>query len=252
MGIGTGPGRRHDRRLRRAVMGMFGTRGATRASTDFSWLFPDVPQSTELPNSTSWLFPNGVPRADNGPDPFGYNPPFRPLQTLPTAGQSSTLSQRCLDALQVTHKSPEDVARVSSMMPTLRTAATPFSTDPHLLAAIALRETGGKNIAEIGKGKGMGVFQLTNRPDVTSAQAYDIPSAASYAAKMLAQNRSMLSHRAPNFTADQLTQATAAAYNKGGNKGIYRITSDPRTIDVGTKASYGRNVFDLMDCFQGQ
>jgi len=66
----------------------------------------------------------------------------------------------------------------------------------------------------IGRGKGMGVFQLTNQP-ISAAQAYNIPFAADYAANMLAEFRRTLSRRAPNFTTDQLNQAMAAAYNKG-------------------------------------
>ena len=232
-------------------MGMFGASATARASPVLPSplrRFPDVPLLSLQPQGLPWLFPDGLPEAHNGPGPFGYDPPVTRSQTS-TAAQPSPLSQRCLSALQVTHKSPSDVARVTSMMPIFREATAPFSVDPHLLAAIALRETGGKNIAEIGKGVGMGVFQLTNRPGVTKAQAYNIPFAAGYAAKMLAQNRDTLSRRAPNFTRDQLTQAVAAAYNKGGNKGRSRITSDPRTIDIGTTRHYGRNVFDLMDCF---
>jgi len=44
-----------------------------------------------MPTKLSWLFPDGVPRGDNGPDPFGYNPPFVPPKTLPP-GELSTLS----------------------------------------------------------------------------------------------------------------------------------------------------------------
>jgi len=233
-------------------MAMFGARVALRASPALASplrRFPDSPSRPLQPEGLPWLFPDDLPGTHNGSGPFSYDPPFTPSQTSTTTAPPGSLSQRCLNALQVTHKSPGDVARVSSMMPTFRAAAAPFSIDPHLLAAIALRETGGKNIAEIGKGAGMGVFQLTNRPGVTRAQAYDIPFAAGYAAKMLAQSRDTLSRRAPNFTRDQLTQAMAAAYNKGGNKGSSRITSDPDTIDIGTTRNYGRNVFDLMNCF---
>lgn len=50
----------------------------------------------------------------------------------------------------------------------------------------------------------------------------------------------------PNFTAAQLLQATAAAYNFGtGN-----ISGNPSTIDVGSAGgNYGNNVVKLMDCF---
>jgi hypothetical protein len=204
-------------------MGMFASRLRTIGADDLSWLFPD-----------------GVPGAGGGADPSGYNPPFVPPGILPTA----SLNQKCLDGLHTVRKNADDVARVEALMPTLRTAATTHGIDPSLLAAVALRESGGRNIAEIGGGKGWGVFQLTNRPHVTQAQAYDVPFAANYAANMLAENRHTLSRKAPNFTADQLTQAMAAAYNKGPS----RITGDPASIDIGT-GGYGRNVVDLMNCF---
>lgn len=230
-------------------MAMFGARMRAQGPADLSWLFPNAPQPAPVPGQLSWLFPDGVPRADNGPDPFGYNPPFVPPETLPAAGHAGTLSQRCLAALQVTHKSPDDVARVEGLMPVLRPAAAPHSIDPRMLGAMALHESAGRNIGEIGRGKGMGVFQLTNQP-IRAAQAYNIPFAADYAANMLAEFRRTLSRRAPNFTTDQLNQAMAAAYNKGPNKKGYRITNDPATIDRGTDhQNYGQNILDLMDCF---
>src|SRR4051812_1389526 len=152
-------------------MAMFGAR--VRTPPDLSWLFPDAPQPAPVPTKLSWLFPDGVPRGDNGPDPFGYNPPFVPPETLAAAGDAGTLSQRCLEALQLTHKSPDDVVRIEALWSILRPAAAAHGIDPSMLAAIALRESGGRNIAEIGDGSGMGVFQLTNRPNVTAAQAYD-------------------------------------------------------------------------------
>ena len=213
-------------------MGMFGAR--TRA-----------PESTDL----AWLFPSGVPRVENGPNPLGYNPPFVPPDTLAATSQINGLGQRCLNALQVTHKSPADVARVAALMPILRTAAGPYSIDARMLAAIALRESAGKNIAEVGNGNGMGVFQLTNQP-IRAAQAYDVPFAADFAAKMLAGNQKVLAKRHPNFTSEQLLQATLASYNKYFGHGRSLITDDPNTIDAGTPGrNYGRNVLDLMSCF---
>jgi len=164
VGAGADPGRLYDRRLWCAVTSMFGARA--RASPDLSWLLPNKSQSGSMPTDLTWLFPNGAPQIDQGPDPFGDDRPSVP------PGASSTLSQKCLDALQVTNKSPADVARVQGLMPTFRAAAAPYPIDPRMLAAIALRETGGRNIAEIGPGGGMGVFQLTHQP-ISTTQAYN-------------------------------------------------------------------------------
>jgi len=56
-----------------------------------------------------------------------------------------------------------------------------------------------------------------------------------------------LAARFPNFTSEQLLQATAASYNFGtGN-----ISGNPSTIDKGTTPdNYGGNVLNLMDCFR--
>lgn len=163
-------------------------------------------------------------------------------------------SQRCILGLAAGRADQHAVERVDAMMPTLIPAAVKHGIDPRMLGAIAVKESHGLNIAERGKGKGMGVFQLTNQPGVTAAQAYNIPFAADYAAGMLAANRRTLAGRFPNFTSEQLTQATAAAYNKGAfRKDAYRITADPASIDAGTAptGNYGRTILDLMNCFPG-
>jgi hypothetical protein len=115
-----------------------------------------------------------------------------------------------------------------------------------LLAAVGVRETDFRNIQENGGGPGMGVFQLTNQPGVTAAQAYNLSFASSYAANMLSSNRSYLSSQFPSLTQQQLLQATAASYNFGAGN----ISGDPDTIDVGTTGgNYGSSVVSLMQCF---
>ena len=99
---------------------------------------------------------------------------------------------------------------------------------------------------------GAGVFQidLGANPNVTAAQAFNIPFAANYAAGMLASNEAYLSANFPNFTPSQLLQATAASYNLG----VGGIRGNPNTIDVGSapgglNGNYGSNVVNLMSCF---
>lgn len=131
----------------------------------------------------------------------------------------------------------------------LQNAANANGIPAALLAAIGVRETNFRNVQETlkggGKGPGMGVFQLTNQPGVTEAQAFKIPFAANYAAGMLSSNMKALS-QAFSFTSSQLLQATAAAYNFG----VGNISGNPNTIDVGTTGgNYGSTVVGMMACF---
>ncbi len=131
----------------------------------------------------------------------------------------------------------------------IQAAAATNGIAPSLLAAIGIRETGFRNIPQIGDGLGRGVFQidLGQNPSITEAQAYDVSYAANFAATTLATNMATLAAEHPNLTATQLLQSTAASYNFGtGN-----ISGNPNTIDVGsTGNNYGSNVLNLMSCFQ--
>lgn len=162
---------------------------------------------------------------------------------------TSNPSQSCEDALAADNKDASAVARAVADWSTIQAAAESNGVDPDLLAAIAVRETGFLNIAQIGGGQGAGVFQidLGKNPTVTSAEAYDIPFAANFAANMLATNMAILAAQHPNLDPSQLLQATAASYNFGTRN----ISGDPNRIDVGTtNGNYGSNVLGLMTCFQ--
>ncbi len=154
-----------------------------------------------------------------------------------------------MNALAEAGKNATSLARANANWGVIQSAAATQGIDPALLAAIGVRETGFKNIGQIGGGKGAGVFQidLGQNPNVTSAQAYNIPFAANFAANMLATNMDKLATAYPNLNSTQLLQATAASYNFGrGN-----ISGNPNTIDVGTTGgNYGSNVLGLMTCFQ--
>ena len=179
----------------------------------------------------------------------------------PTPASSSTqtytaqiLSDTCKAALATANKSQAAVTRAENAWSVLQTAAEAHDIDPALLAAIGVRETGFMNIQEYNGGPGMGVFQLTNQPGVTAAEAYNLTFAANYAANMLSNNENILSNEFPAFTPDQLLQATAASYNIGTDPNT-GISGNPNTIDVGTApggihGNYGSNVVGLMSCFQ--
>jgi hypothetical protein len=108
-----------------------------------------------------------------------------------------------------------------------------------------------QNITEVdGAGVGVGVFQISvPGSGLTAAQAGNLATAANYAANLLNSDMAYLAAQFPNFTSQQLLQATAASYNFG----TQNISGNPNTIDVGTSpkgnGNYGSNVLGLMNCF---
>ena len=185
-----------------------------------------------------------VPDVDTS---FFYSWPGISKQFIPVIATVMVRAKpRCLNALAVAHKDMGSVSRANKAWSLLVGAASRHGISPSLLAAIGVRESGFENIAEIGGGPGMGVFQLTVGAGVTNAEASDLPWAANYAAAMLASNQAALARAFPNFNSQQLLQATAASYN--GGLGI--ISGNPNTIDRGTTGNnYGSNVVGLMSCF---
>jgi hypothetical protein len=138
--------------------------------------------------------------------------------------------------------------RALDNMGLLETAADAHAIDPALLGAIAIRETGFRDIPQSGGGLGRGVFQIDigRNPSVTEAEAFNTTFAADWAANLLSTNMATLQGKFPDFTPTNLLQATAASYNFG----VKNITGNPNTIDVGsTGNNYGSNVVNLMDCF---
>ena len=166
------------------------------------------------------------------------------------AKQSTTQAQGtpCPSALRTAGQNQAAVNRALSNWNTISSAAAANGIDPALLAAIGVRESGFRNVWQSGGGMGAGVFQidLGANPNVTAAQAFNVPFAANYAAGMLASNSAYLGATFPNLTSAQLLQATAASYNFG----VGNISGNPATIDVGsTGNNYGSNVVGLMSCF---
>jgi len=157
-------------------------------------------------------------------------------------------SSKCGAALKTAGQNSTSLLRVQSNWVGVTAAAYANGVSPGLLAAIGVRETGFQNIAQIGGGKGMGVFQidLGANQNVTAAQASDFAFSSNFAAGMLASNLATLSSSFPSFTSSQLTQAAAASYNFGTSN----ISGNPSTIDQGsTNNNYGSNVVNLASCF---
>jgi hypothetical protein len=131
-----------------------------------------------------------------------------------------------------------------------------------MLAAIGVRESGFRNIAELGGGAGRGVFQIDlekNKGEVTEEQAFDLEFAADWAAKTLAQNAETLA-ASYGLGGERLWTLVIASYNaglQGVTEAINRRLARGRTIDqiasldfLTTRKNYARNVVDLMECFR--
>jgi soluble lytic murein transglycosylase-like protein len=131
-----------------------------------------------------------------------------------------------------------------------------------MLAAIGVRESGFRNIAELGGGPGRGVFQIDlekNKGKVTEEQAFDLEFAANWAAKTLAQNAETLA-ASYGLGGQRLWTLVIASYNaglKGVTEAINRRLARGGTIDqitsldfLTTRGNYARNVMDLMECFR--
>jgi soluble lytic murein transglycosylase-like protein len=131
-----------------------------------------------------------------------------------------------------------------------------------MLAAIGVRESGFRNIAELGGGAGRGVFQIDlekNKGKVTEEQAFDLEFAANWAAKTLADNAKDLA-ASYGLGGERLWTLVIASYN-AGLKGVERVIDSwlarGGTIDqiasldfLTTRGNYARNVVDLMECFR--
>lgn len=180
--------------------------------------------------TNTYAYANGDPLSLT--DPLGLCPP----------------SQKCLGALKTAGATAEALQNANENWNAIQSAAADYQIDPALLAAVGVRETGFRNIAQIGGGFGAGVYQvdLGANSFVTSAQAFNLNYSSNFAAAMLSRNMTTLAAKHPNLNQTQLLQATAASYNFGtGN-----ISGNPNTIDMGTTHNnYGQNVLDLMSCF---
>ena len=175
-----------------------------------------------------------------------------PLTRIDSLGLCPNLSRDCLDALATAGTDKNALSRLSDYWGVIEVAAAAHGIDPGMLAAIAIRETGVRNIPQQGGGDGRGLFQIDigQNPSVTEKKAYDVTYSANFAAKMLASNMSYLSKEFPELSRSQLLQATAASYNFGSGN----ISGNPNTIDKGTTGNnYGINILNLMKhCLSGK
>jgi RHS repeat-associated protein len=202
----------------------------------------------------TWI-PDAPEAPDLGNPDFGNND----LANLLGNSQPPPPTNHCDEGLQMAGQNMAAVDRANAMWNTIQTAADASGTDPALLAAIGVRETGFNNVWQgcddvrvmCIDANGAGTFQIDlgpkgGHPDVSVEQAFDPAWAANYAANMLATNMNYLGNTFPNFTPPQLIQAAAASYNFGTSN----IHGNPNRIDVGTtNNNYGIDILFLMDCF---
>jgi membrane-bound lytic murein transglycosylase MltF len=156
----------------------------------------------------------------------------------------------------------EMVERANAHRHVLVAAAERWGIDWRMLAAIGVRESGFRNIAQLGGGLGRGIFQINikaNAGEVTEDQAFDLEFAANWAAKTLARNAETLA-ASYGLGGERLWTLVIASYNAGIGKVLGAIDSwlaRGGTIDqiasldyLTTRGNYARNVMDLMECFR--
>ncbi|HYI39327.1 MAG TPA: RHS repeat-associated core domain-containing protein, partial [Allosphingosinicella sp.] len=146
----------------------------------------------------------------------------------------------CEAALEAAGQDNSAIARAEAAWPLLSKAAQNLIAT-RLLAAVGVRESGFRNVSEVGGGGGRGVFQITGN-GVSDANAYNVEWAARWAAQKLSSDFNYFRLKFPSFTNVQLAQATAASYN------FYRtnVRGDPSKIDQGTtRDNYGSNVLQI-------
>lgn len=99
-----------------------------------------------------------------------------------------TQSRDCLSALREAYGSDEaTVNRAAQGYPYVKAAAEANGISPALLTAIGVRETHFRNVQETAVGHGQGIFQIDDRYHSGAASiGYDPPTAANYAANLLA------------------------------------------------------------------
>jgi RHS repeat-associated protein len=213
------------------------------------------------PELGRYIEPDPLGRLGSGNDLYAYvgDNPTNFFDPLGLCAAMNSAQRNCAEGLQDAGKTMAAVDRANAMWDTIQSAADANNIDPALLAAVGIEETGFNNVwqgcttdANCATADGAGIWQVDlgprgGNPNVSVQQAFDPAWAANYAANKLSNNMNALAASFPYFTADQLTQATAASYNIG----VSQIWGNPATIDVGTQpnGNYGATVLALMDCF---
>jgi RHS repeat-associated protein len=195
---------------------------------------------------------------------FGYSPIYDPPE-YPSEWDS--LDPPCQQALQTAMPNSTVPAMMAALnrawadTPVFDAAAAGTAINGFTLGAIAIRESGVRDINQGGGGGGVGVFQigLTRNPGVTVAQANSLSWAATWAAQYLNSNLVGLLNKIPLATnpgADYLWM-DAASYNTGLQGQINRYNNgqspDYHTAPQGNDLygnNYGSNILGLANCLE--
>ena len=135
----------------------------------------------------------------------------------------------------------------------MQEAANSRKLDWRLIAAIGIRESGFRDISEVGGGPGRGWFQTTPDSQITAEGASTFATAVGYAAALL--RTSIDSFAGPIAEYGWNPSAVAA---RGFNTGPFNkytldklLTGDLAELDKGTaRNNYVSNTLQLMDCFK--
>ena len=174
------------------------------------------------------------------------------------------LSRTCLSALAVARTDLRAVERANRHVNTLKLVAEEYGINPSVLAAIGIRETGFRAIYEYGRRPGtggVGVFQIDMRyhgGKISAQEAMNIPTAARYAAGLLASSFDFYSSQ--GFSEELSEAAAIRDYNASPGRGHRRtlayLRQAEKTGDVGalnggtTGRNYVSNVLDIArHCF---
>ena len=186
----------------------------------------------------------------NRTDTFGSQPRKTLAESLE---ETYGVSELCARGMAASGARMDAIDRANEASNVLKEAAEEADIAWRLLAAIGVRESGFKNIDEIGGGPGRGIFQVTPNKGISEAQARDLSTAARYAAKHLKGSINHFSAVIDEYGRNPWAVA-ARGYNTGTSNRytLNKLIGDDYigNLDRGTaRNNYVTSVLNLMDCF---
>lgn len=159
-------------------------------------------------------------------------------------------SKQCRNALREAHANFNAVRRAEQGYEIVRDAAEANGIDAAILTSIAIRETGFRNIREVGAGHGWGIFQIDDRSHKNAKTIGSNPQqSAQYAAALLASNIARYIAYGPDLS----VAAGIRDYNAGSKYTKKKLDSGGgiAALDRGTTGNnYASNVLNLARyCF---
>lgn len=137
------------------------------------------------------------------------------------------MQEECDDELWVANQNVGAVNRAIGKMGILAQVEANTGVDAHLLAAIAIRETGMRNIDQ-SDGNGKGWFQIDTKDPKLTKLAHNFELAAIWVAEKLTANGAKLQQKNPVMSADK--DVFNAALVRSYNAGFYQRTNSHRPL----------------------